>query len=484
MKIEALSLITFLPALTGIAISLIPSSRIHFIKKLTLGISLFVFGYSLFLYQKFDPSQSFQFEENVRWISQFKIDYHLGIDWLSLLLVLLTTFLMPISVLCSWTSIQAKGFYVSLLFLETGMLGAFVARDLFLFYLFWEAMLIPMYLIIGVWGGKNRIYAAVKFIIFTMVGSLLMLVAILYLSIRFDTFDIAQLCLKATELPLSTQRWLFLAFAFSFAIKTPLFPLHTWLPDAHVEAPTAGSVILAGVLLKLGVYGFLRFAIPLFPQAALAFTPLFMTLAVIGILFGAFMALNQTDIKKLIAYSSVSHLGFVILGIFSFTPAGVIGGAYQMINHGISTGALFLLVGAIYERTHKRGVDDFGGLAQITPTYATIFMIVTLSSIALPGLNGFVGEFLILSGTFQSCKTSAVFAGLGVVFGAVYMLKLYRQMMFGPARAEYQDLQDTNTLELTYFIPLLVLIFVMGLLPNLFLENLNPFAQEFIGFVK
>ncbi|MEK7483779.1 MAG: NADH-quinone oxidoreductase subunit M [Planctomycetota bacterium] len=484
MKIEALSLITFLPALTGIAISLIPSTRIHFIKKLALGISLFLFGYSLFLYQKFDPAQTFQFEESVRWIPQFKIFYHLGIDWLSLLLILLTTFLFPISILCSWTSIQAKGFYISLLFLETGILGAFAARDLFLFYLFWEAMLIPMYLIIGVWGGKNRIYATVKFIIYTMVGSLFMLLAILYLYVNFETFDIGQLCVEAAKLPFSTQRWLFLAFALSFAIKTPLFPMHTWLPDAHVEAPTAGSVILAGVLLKLGVYGFLRFAIPLFPQAAIAFTPLFMTLAVIGILYGALMALNQTDIKKLIAYSSVSHLGFVILGIFSFTPAGIIGGAYQMINHGISTGALFLLVGAIYERTHKRGIEDFGGLAQITPIYATIFMIVTLSSIALPGLNGFVGEFLILSGTFQSCKMSAVFAGMGVVLGAVYMLKLYRQMMFGPIRPEYQDLQDTKALELSYFVPLIVLIFVMGLLPNLFLENLNPFAQELIGFLK
>lgn len=481
---KALSLITFLPMVTGIILCFLPSRRIHLIKKLTCGITLFVCAYSLFLYKYFDPTKTIQFEEFAFWIPQLNIFYHVGIDWLSLLLVILTTFLMPIAVACSWNSIQEKGFYISLLFLETGIIGAFIARDLFLFYIFWEAMLIPMYLIIGVWGGKNRIYAAVKFIIYTMIGSLLMLVAIIFLYIRFETFNIEALCQQSAQLPLEVQQWLFLAFALSFAIKTPIFPFHTWLPDAHVEAPTAGSVILAGVLLKLGVYGFLRFAIPLFPKAAVFFAPAFLVLAVIGIVFGALMALNQTDIKKLIAYSSVSHLGFVILGIFSFTTAGVMGGAYQMINHGITTGALFLLIGALYDRAHKRGIDDFGGLAHSTPIYATIFLIATLSSIGLPGTNGFVGEFLILAGAFQSYKLAAVFGGLGVILGAVYMLKLYRCMMFGEMKAEQEFLTDTQPFELSYFVPLVCLIFVMGLFPNLFLENLNSFAKDFIGLVK
>jgi len=371
------------------------------------------------------------------------------------------------------------------------MIGTFCALDLFLFYIFWEAMLIPMYLIIGVWGGKQKIYAAVKFILYTMVGSLFMLVAILYIYFRSKevipggTFDIMLLQNMLSILSFDVQQWLFLAFAFAFAIKVPLFPLHTWLPDAHVEAPTAGSVILAGVLLKMGVYGFLRIAIPFFPEASVYFSPHIMILAVIGIIFGALMAMVQTDIKKLIAYSSVSHLGFVMLGIFSFTTLGVNGGVYQMLNHGISTGALFLLVGVIYERTHKRGVDDFGGMAKVTPVYATLFMIVMLSSIGLPGLNGFVGEFLILLGTFTINTWYATIGTIGIVLGAIYMLKLYRDTMFGSVTKETNmQVPDVNKLEFLYFAPLILLIFIMGIVPNIFLSKTGMAIEDLITRVQ
>jgi NADH-quinone oxidoreductase subunit M len=493
-----LSFLLFLPALAGLFLALFHKVLGSWIKPLTLGVTLVTFGLSLALVREFNPSiGGMQLEESHSWVfveglvpkatsaaatssAIFDIRYQLGIDALSLLLILLTTFILPLAVLGSWQKIQSKGFYLALLFLETGMIGALVAQDVFLFYIFWEVMLIPMYAIIGIWGGKNRIYAAMKFILYTMIGSLVMLVALIYLYVQFGTFNISALQSKCSTLPLYIQDALFLAFALSFAIKTPLFPLHTWLPDAHVEAPTAGSVILAGVLLKMGVYGFLRFAIPFFPDSARYFSPLILTLAVVGIIYGALMALSQTDIKKLIAYSSVSHLGFVILGIFSFHPAGVMGGVYQMLNHGISTGALFLLVGLLYDRAHKRGVQDFGGLATSMPCYATLFMIVTLSSIGLPGTNGFVGEFLILSGAFVSQPLGAILGGTGVVLGAIYMLNLYRNMMFGTLSEENRALEDTTKLELLYLLPLVVLIFVMGFCPNLFLESLEAFSKNFI----
>lgn len=478
-ELPILTLTIFLPSLFGFALCFVQKERTNFVKGVSLTIALITFILSLILFFNFDTSiDGMQFKEVADWIPQFNIYYKLGIDGVSLLLILLTTFLTVVSVMCSFTGIHSKGFYITLLFLETGIIGVFCAMDLFLFYIFWEAMLIPMYLIIGVWGGKRRIYAAVKFIIYTMAGSLIMLAAILYVYFRSreifpnGTFDIIELQQIMGFLPVFIQKWLFLAFAFAFAIKVPLFPFHTWLPDAHVEAPTAGSVILAGVLLKMGVYGFIRLAIPFFPVAAIDFALIFKVLAIIGIIFGALMAMMQSDIKKLIAYSSVSHLGFVMLGVFSFTMAGIQGGVYQMLSHGISTGALFLLVGIIYEKSHKRAVDDFGGMAKINPKYAVIFMIVMLSSIGLPGTNGFVGEFLILIGTFRVDKLATVFASTGIVLGAIYMLKLYRDTMFGKVTNKAnENVKDVNKLELSYLVPIVLIIFLMGLLPNIFIKK-------------
>jgi len=363
--------------------------------------------------------------------------------------------------------------------LETGMLGAFVALDLFLFYVFWEVMLVPMYFLIGVWGGTRRIYAAVKFVLYTMAGSLLMLVAIIYLATRHaqltqvQTFDLLQL--YNLHLPFHEQSWLFLAFALSFAIKVPLFPFHTWLPDAHVEAPTAGSVILAAILLKLGTYGFVRFAIPLFPDAALAAAPIIIMLAVVGIIYGALVAMMQADIKKLVAYSSVSHLGLVMLGLFVFNLQGIQGGLYQMLNHGLSTGALFLLVGMIYDRRHTRMIEDFGGLWKQLPIFSAVLLVVTFSSIGLPGLNGFVGEFLILLGAFNASPPWAAAAATGVILGAIYMLWMFRRVIFGPlTNPENQKLQDLNGREILILAPVLALIVFMGVYPQPFLSRMKP----------
>src|SRR6056297_1503590 len=380
------------------------------------------------------------------------MNYNVGVDGISLWLVMLTTFIMPITVLSTWKAVEknTKGFMAMLLLLQTGMLGAFISLDLFLFYVFWELMLIPMYFLIGIWGGKNRIYAAVKFFIYTAVGSLLMLVAIIFVyyyavqsGAPLNGFGIHEL--YNLDLPYNTQFWLFLAFAFSFAIKVPMFPVHAWLPDAHTEAPTAGSVILAAILLKMGTYGYVRFAIPLFPEATQTFTPFFATLCVIGIIYGALVAMMQDDVKKLVAYSSVSHLGFVMLGVFAMNLQGLSGGMLQMINHGISTGALFLIVGFLYERRHTRLIAEFGGIAKKMPVFATIFLIVTLSSIGLPGTNGFVGEFLILVGAFESdLRWFAIIGTSGVIFAAVYMLWIYQRVMVGklknPANEKLKDL--------------------------------------------
>jgi NADH-quinone oxidoreductase subunit M len=374
---------------------------------------------------------------------------------------------------------KVKEYLVFMLLLETGMLGAFVALDLVLFYVFWEVMLVPMYFLIGVWGGARRIYAAIKFVIFTMAGSLLMLVAIIYLSTRYAqetqavTFNLLRL--YDFRLPANEQMWLFLAFALSFSIKVPLFPLHTWLPDAHVEAPTAASVILAAILLKFGTYGFLRFALPLFPDAALASAPYFVALSVIGIIYGAAVAMMQSDIKKLVAYSSVSHLGFVMLGLFALNMQGVQGGIYQMLNHGLSTGALFLLVGMIYERRHSRMIDDFGGLWQQVPVFSGLLMLVTLSSIGLPGLNGFIGEFLILLGAFAVTPGWTAVAATGLILGAVYMLWMFRRVIFGPlTRPENKRLQDLNARELLIMAPIVALIIIMGVYPQPFLSRMKP----------
>jgi NADH-quinone oxidoreductase subunit M len=420
------------------------------------------------------------------------ISYHLGIDGISLLLVMLTTFLTPIALGSAWHAIEArvKEFVVTMLLLETGMIGVFVSLDLFLFYVFWEAMLIPMYLIIGVWGGPQRIYAAVKFVLYTLAGSLLMLIAILALYFQYGastgtyTFDFPVLS-RFVVAPGTAQTLMFLAFALAFAIKVPLFPFHTWLPDAHVEAPTAGSVILAGVLLKMGTYGFLRFCLPLFPSASLAFAPWMVALSVIGILYGAWVSTVQPDLKKLVAYSSVSHLGFVMLGVFTFTAQGLIGGILQMVNHGLSTGALFLLVGMLYERRHTRLIADFGGLWGIIPAFSVMFLIVSLSSLGLPGLNGFVGEFLILLGAFQASRPAAVFATAGIIFAAVYMLWMYQRVAFGQVtNPENRRLTDLSPREWALVLPLVALIVWIGVYPVAFTAKTEATVDALVQQVE
>jgi NADH-quinone oxidoreductase subunit M len=446
-----------------------------------LVVMLLTFAMSLVVFLVFDAElPQMQFGERVAWISSLGIYYHLGVDGISLPLVLLTTFLSPIALLEAWRSVETrvKEFAIFLLVLETGMLGVFLALDLFLFFIFWEAMLIPMYFLIGIWGGEQRIYATVKFVLYTMAGSAVMLVGILTLyflnaqhsgQLSFYLFDLYRL-----PLSLGQQKLLFGAFFLSFAIKVPLFPFHTWLPDAHVEAPTAGSVILAGVLLKMGTYGFVRFCLPLFPQASAVYAPWIAVLAVIGILYGALVAMVQPDAKKLIAYSSVSHLGFVMLGIFSGTMAGLQGSMIQMVNHGLSTGALFLLVGMIYERRHTRLIADYGGLWHQVPMFAAFFLVVTFSSIGLPGLNGFVGEFLILLGAFETQRVFAVLAALGIILGAVYMLWLYQRMMFGALTHEAnQRLTDLSGREIALLVPIVVLMFWIGIYPGTFLRKMD-----------
>jgi NADH-quinone oxidoreductase subunit M len=475
-----LTLITFLPAAAGLALA--PVKHEGLARKAALGVSLAVLGLSAWLWAAYDPAKAgLQLVQSADWVRVLNIRYAVGVDGIAVAMIALTALLMPLAIQAS--SKQPKGFLIALLFLETGMLGAFVATDLFLFYVFWEAMLIPMYLIIGIWGGPRRVYAAVKFILYTLVGSLLMLAAILYCYRIVGTFDIPTLQekLPGAKLALWTQNWLFLAFALSFAIKVPMFPFHTWLPDAHVEAPTAGSVILAGVLLKLGCYGFLRFAVPFFPDAAQYFTTPILALAAIGVVYGSLMAMAQSDIKKLVAYSSVAHLGYCMVGIFSGTLAGAQGGVLQMINHGLSTGALFLLVGIIYEKTHRRGVDDFGGMAKVTPKYAAVFLLVTLSSIGLPGLNGFVGEFLVLFGAFRNHPAITVVSALGVVLGAVYMLNLYRNVFFGPVTLpEREKTPDLSKGEFAYLAPLLALIILLGVYPRPLLRLLEPSVKTVV----
>lgn len=474
-----LSIITFLPLFGAIFILLINREKVSFIRNFTLGLTTVVFLISIPLFFQFDSSNAdFQFVEKTTWIESLGISYHMGIDGISILLILLTTFTTPLVILSSWTSIQkrVKEYMIVFLMLETGMIGVFCALDLFLFYIFWEGMLIPMYFIIGVWGGTRRIYATIKFFLFTMFGGVLMLVAILSLyflhsnQFGFSSFD--YIAIKEVIISSKYQMWLFLAFALAFAIKVPMFPFHTWLPDAHVEAPTGGSVILAGILLKMGTYGFLRFCLPLFPNASESFIGLMSILAIIGIIYGALVAMVQPDIKKLVAYSSVSHLGFVMLGIFAMNTEAVQGSIIQMINHGLSTGALFLLVGMIYERRHTRLISDFGGLAKQIPIFVTFFMIITMSSIGLPGLNGFVGEFLILLGTFKVNKLYAVLAASGVILAAVYMLWMFQRVNFGKLdNPENEKLKDLNWREITVLVPITILCFWIGIYSSTFLSK-------------
>lgn len=515
MNDHFLTLLLLVPLIGAFGVLFIPRQWTAAIRNFSVGVMMVELFLSLFLipesvefvsrftdaFRYFPRTEwndaSFHFVEDVAWVEALGIHYKLGVDGISLWLVLLTTALTPISLYASWSSVdtKVKEYAFSFLMLQVGMLGAFFSLDLFLFYVFWELMLVPMYLIIGVWGGKEKVYAAVKFFIYTMVGSLLMLIAILYVVNQYHsltgelTFDL--IALREMVLPRNTQLLAFAAFGLAFAIKVPMFPFHTWLPDAHTQAPTGGSVILAAVLLKLGTYGLLRFAMPLFPLATQLLGPTIALFGVIGIIYGAYAAWVQKDVKKLVAYSSVSHMGFVALGLFAMTPHGVGGAILQMVNHGVSTGALFILVGVIYERRHTRMLDDFGGLAKVMPWYATLFVIVTMSSIGLPGTNGFVGEFMIMSGAFLSrngviglgrwAEIHTLFAATGVIFAAVYMLHAVLKMFWGPVRhKENENLPDLTRREWVALAPLLVLIFWIGLYPRTFLDRAEPAVEQFL----
>ncbi len=481
-----LSIVTFLPLLGVVLLALVPSNQHSTIKLVSLVVAIVTMVVSFCIGYIFDPlSTGMQFEVNVPWVKSLGIGYHMGIDGISLLLILLTTVLTVLCILASWRSVSTgvKGYFMSMLLLTTGMIGVFCALDLFLFYVFWEVMLIPMYFIIGIWGGPRRVYAAIKFVLFTMFGSLLMLVGILYLYFAYHTatgeytFDLLKI--TSMQIGYQPQLWLFGAFALAFAIKVPLFPFHTWLPDAHVQAPTAGSVILAGVLLKMGTYGFLRFCLPMFPDATITYAPYIMILSVIAIIYGALVAMVQKDVKSLVAFSSVSHMGFVMLGMFALNIEGMSGAVLQMLNHGVSTGALFLIVGMIYERRHTRMIEDFGGIAKVMPVFATFFMIVSLSSIGLPFTNGFVGEFLILLGTFQSNMWYAVFATSGVVLAAAYMLWMYQRVIFGKVtNPENERLTDLTLRERVILIPLVLLIFWVGIYPKPLFDRIEPAVKQ------
>ncbi|MFQ5882780.1 MAG: NADH-quinone oxidoreductase subunit M [Candidatus Methylomirabilales bacterium] len=486
-----LSLITFLPAAGAICLLVLPRGRKDLVRWVALGISVLTLLLSLTLYTRFQLGVGeMQFVEETAWIPSLGIRYKLGIDGISLFLVLLTTFLTAIAILASSGVVhRVKEYMLAMLLLETGMIGVFVALDLVLFYVFWEATLLPMYFLIGIWGGPRRVYATIKFVLYTMAGGLLMLVAIVALALLHAravgefTFDLTVLMHAA--IPPAVQSWLFLAFALAFAIKVPLFPFHTWLPDAHVEAPTAGSVLLAGVLLKMGTYGFLRFALPLFPQATLTFLPWICGLALVGVIYGAWVAMVQPDLKGLVAYSSVSHLGLVVLGIFALNGEGVAGSLLQMVNHGLSTGALFLLVGMIYDRRHTRMIADFGGLFRVIPFFGATFLLVALSSIGLPGLNGFVGEFLILLGTFRVHPLYALVAVTGIVWAAWYMLAMIRRVLFGPlSHAENRNVADLTWTERIVLIPILVLIVWIGVYPAPFLGRMEASVNRVIARVQ
>lgn len=492
--INPLILLTFFPLLGCLVIALLKSEQKVAIRWVALTTSLLTFGISLWLLALFNPADpNLQWVYNAPWAlagPDVHVVFGFGVDGLGLMMVLLTAFLTPLAILSTWSSVQerVKGFMLFFLSLETGMLGVFLSTDLILFFIFWEFSLVPMYFLIGMWGGERRVYAAVKFFIFTMSGSLLMLLAILYMGLTAGTFYLPDLLARRAEFA-DAAVWLFIAFAAAFAIKVPMWPFHTWLPDAHVEAPTAGSVILAGVLLKMGTYGFLRFNVPLFPEVAVQAAPWIATLAVIGILYGAIVSYAQRDMKKLVAFSSVSHLGFVMLGIFALNAQGISGAILQMVNHGLSTGALFLIVGMLYERRHTREMSAFGGVWKVMPLLGGLALVVMLSSAGLPGLNGFVGEFTILLGAFGSKSIGSPWftgiAALGVILAAIYLLVWFQRVFMGEVTdTETAHLRDINVREVLILLPLLVLIFWIGLYPRPFFDLINPTVEQFVAIIQ
>jgi len=495
MNAWLLPLVTFFPLVGILVILFMKPEQKNAIRWVTLITAVINLGIAVWVLALFNPNNpDFQLAVNIPWIevADFNIAFQMGIDGISILLVMLTTLLMVLVVVSSWTAVKenVKNYMLFFLMLEMGMLGVFLSLDLFLFYIFWEFSLVPMYFLIGIWGGPRRMYAAIKFFLYTMAGSILMLLAILWLGIVGHHFSLPGLV--GTNIPQNIQIWLFLAFALAFAIKVPMWPLHSWLPDAHVEAPTAGSVILAGVLLKMGAYGFLRFNISLFPQATIILAPWMAALAVIGIIYGAIVSYAQKDIKKLVAYSSISHMGFIILGMFALNSHGVQGSILQMVNHGLSTGALFILVGMIYERRHTRDINAFGGVWTVMPIYGVFSLIVTLSSMGLPGLNGFVGEFSILLGAWDAGQPggslgSYLFAGIGaigVILAAVYMLFWFQKLFLGPLdKDENKALKDINWREILTMVPLLVFIFWIGLYPRPFFHLMGPTVAKLLTTV-
>ena len=489
-EIPLLSLLTFLPLIgAGMILFLARGSEVDIARNSRWGAiwtSGVTFVVSIPLWFKFDQtSAKFQFVEKLEWMPQFGISYHIGVDGISLLFVMLTTLLTPICILASWDSIKdrVKEFMISFLILETFMIGMFCALDLFVFYIFFEAVLIPMFIIIGVWGGPRRVYAAFKLFLYTLLGSVLMLVAMMAMYFDAGTTDMVQL--MDHSFPVSMQPWLWLAFFASFAVKVPMWPVHTWLPDAHVEAPTAGSVILAGVLLKFGGYGFLRFSLPMFPDATIQFATLIFTLSIIAVIYTSLVALAQTDMKKLIAYSSIAHMGFVTAGTFTLTTQGIEGAIYQMLSHGVVSAALFLIVGVVYDRIHSREISDYGGLVYRMPAYSLVFMLFMLASVGLPGTGGFVGEILVLVGLFQVNPWLAAFAATGVILSAAYMLFLYRRIIFGQLTKEnLMKIKDLNAREWAIFAPLIVLTLWMGIYPSSFLDFMHVSVDNLINQVE
>jgi len=487
MEFGLLSALIVVPAVTAVAIAVVPRGDHRVVRLVALTGSGLTLALAVAMLVRFSAGEAgFQFEEVRSWVPEYGITYRLGVDGVSLLLVALTALIMPLSVLAAWHhSDRAKGFFASLLGLEAALIGVFCALDLVLFYVFFEVMLVPMYALIGIWGGANRRYAAVKFFLYTLVGGLFMLIGILY--VYFDTgatsFDytvvLERLSLTGTE-----QFWLFLTFFAAFAIKVPLFPLHTWLPDAHTEAPTVGSVILAAVMLKIGGYGFLRYSLPMFPDATVRLAPVVLALAIVGILYGALVATMQRDIKKLVAYSSVAHLGFVVLGTFALDPTAAAGSVVQMVNHGITTGTLFLLIGFMYERTHSRAISEHSGLLKAAPVFGGLFLVTTMASVALPGLNGFVGEFPILLGTYQTVPWAAVLAVFGVILAALYLLWAYQRMFHGPVGGHAVGMPDLNARELAVVVPLVALMLGIGLYPDPLYDRVNPSVEAIVAEVQ